>query len=217
VTDNKYIELSRIDISNFASERNGLGYLPWSWAVDQLLRQDGKANWSWLEPITYNETMMVGVEVTAFGKKMTEWLPVMDHRNKAIHNPDVCAINNAQRRCLTKCIALHGIGINIYQGEDLPLAANEAAEDFAKDIRGARSIKELDELSIHIREFTEQYPTKADDLRKAFLERRAALLPGDAAVTKGVDGLKRKLRAVVGAKEEPTNEAPNQGDENGVA
>jgi hypothetical protein len=44
----------------------------------------------------------------------------MDHRNKAITNPDAFAVNTAMQRCLAKAIALHGIGLYIYAGEDIP-------------------------------------------------------------------------------------------------
>jgi hypothetical protein len=51
---------------------------------------------------------------------MTAQLPVMDYRNKAIPNPDAFAVNTAMQRCLAKAIALHGLGLYIYAGEDLP-------------------------------------------------------------------------------------------------
>jgi hypothetical protein len=54
------------------------------------------------------------------------WLPVMDHRNKAISNPDKFAINTAKMRCLTKCFSMFGLGHYIYAGEDLPEAVAKA-------------------------------------------------------------------------------------------
>jgi hypothetical protein len=56
---------------------------------------------------------------------MTMHLPVMDHRNKAIAEPDAFAVNTAMQRCLVKAIALHGLGLYIYAGEDLPLSSDE--------------------------------------------------------------------------------------------
>ena len=47
-------------------------------------------------------------------------MPVMDHRNKAIPNPDACARNKADMRVMTKCLALFGLGHYIYAGEDVP-------------------------------------------------------------------------------------------------
>jgi hypothetical protein len=46
----------------------------------------------------------------------------MDHRNKAIANPDAFAVNKNLMRCLAKAIAMHGLGLYIYAGEDLPEA-----------------------------------------------------------------------------------------------
>jgi hypothetical protein len=51
---------------------------------------------------------------------MTAHLPVMDHRNKAIQKPNAFEVNTAMQRCLVKAIALHGLGLYIYAGEDLP-------------------------------------------------------------------------------------------------
>jgi hypothetical protein len=116
----KYLELRKIDVSEHIEKKNNLSYLSWAWAVDTLLQQDPNATWEYKEPAHFGETLMVFCSVTAFGKTMTAQLPVMDYRNKAIANPDAFAVNTAMQRCLAKAIALHGIGLYIYSGEDLP-------------------------------------------------------------------------------------------------
>jgi hypothetical protein len=113
-------ELSKINVNAHTEKKNGLTYLSWAWAVSQLLEQDPTATWSYGEPIKFGDTLMVFCTVTAFGKSMTSQLPVIDFRNKAIPNPDAMAVNTAMQRCLAKAIALHGIGLYIYAGEDLP-------------------------------------------------------------------------------------------------
>lgn len=115
-----YAKLRAIDVSSKIEKKNGLSYLSWAWAVDQLLLKDEKAMWEYGTPASFGDTLMVFCTVTAFGKAMTAQLPVMDHRNKAIPNPDAFAVNTAMQRCLVKAIALHGIGLYIYAGEDLP-------------------------------------------------------------------------------------------------
>jgi hypothetical protein len=50
---------------------------------------------------------------------MTMQLPVMNYKNQAVKNPDAMQVNTAMQRCLAKAIALHGIGLYIFQGEDL--------------------------------------------------------------------------------------------------
>lgn len=115
-----YAELRKVNVNDHIEKKNGLSYLSWAWACDQLLQLDPTATWSYGEPVRFGETIMVFCTVKAFGKEMTAQLPVMDYRNKAIPNPDAMAVNTAMQRCLAKAIALHGIGLYIYAGEDLP-------------------------------------------------------------------------------------------------
>ena len=125
---NKYEELRKIDVSEKIERKNSLSYLSWAWAVDTLLIHDPAATWSYAEPAKFGETLMVFCTVTAFGKSMTAQLPVMDYRNKSIPNPDSFAVNTAMQRCLAKAIALHGLGLYIYAGEDLPPEDAEQVE-----------------------------------------------------------------------------------------
>ena len=69
-----------------------------------------------------NGTAMVKVSVEIKGDIKTCILPVMDNRNRAIVDPDAFAVNTAIMRCLAKAIAMHGLGLYIYAGEDLPEA-----------------------------------------------------------------------------------------------
>lgn len=125
---NQFEALARINVNDKIEKKNNLSYLSWAWAVDQLLRHDPLATWEYREPVRWNDTVMVFCTVIAFGKAMTAQLPVMDHRNKAIPNPDAFSVNTAMQRCLAKAIALHGLGLYIYAGEDLPLEEDENAE-----------------------------------------------------------------------------------------
>lgn len=115
-----YPEIAAINVNDRIERKNNLSYLSWAWAVDQLLRLDSTATWEYREPVRFGETMMVFCTVHAFGKSMTSQLPVMDHRNKAIPNPDAFAVNTAMQRCLAKAIALHGLGLYVFAGEDVP-------------------------------------------------------------------------------------------------
>ena len=69
---------------------------------------------------------MVFCTVHAFGKSRTAQLPVMDFKNRAIANPDAFSVNTAMQRCLAKAISLHGLGMYIYAGEDLPQAETKS-------------------------------------------------------------------------------------------
>jgi hypothetical protein len=117
---NKFKELSKINVNEFKEKRGDFDYLSWSDAVNFLLNEDADATWIYPEPKYYANTMMVFCSVTAFGKTMTAQLAVMDFKNKSIVNPNSVDVNKAMQRCLVKAIALHGIGLYIYSGEDLP-------------------------------------------------------------------------------------------------
>ena len=126
----KYEEVAKINVNDKTEKKGTLTYLSWAWAVDQLQRMDNEANWTYGEPKLYGETMMVFCTVTAFGRARTAQLPVMDYKNRAIPSPDAMQVNTAMQRCLAKAIALHGLGLYIYAGEDVP--AEGAAEPKAE-------------------------------------------------------------------------------------
>lgn len=126
----QYKELRQINVSQHIEKKNGLSYLSWSWALDQLLQLDDGATWEYLEPKRFGESMMVFCKVTAFGKSRTAQLPVMDFRNQAIPNPNAYQVNTAMQRCLAKAISLHGIGLYIYAGEDLPITTEVVASSY---------------------------------------------------------------------------------------
>jgi len=123
----QYKELRQINVSQHIEKKNGLSYLSWSWALDQLLQLDDGATWEYLEPKRFGESMMVFCKVTAFGKSRTAQLPVMDFRNQAIPDPNAYQRKTARQRCLAKAISLHGIGLYIYAGEDLPVTTEVVA------------------------------------------------------------------------------------------
>jgi hypothetical protein len=113
------------NVNDHVEKKNGLSYLSWAWAWAEALKADANATFK-VEMfdgkcfMDINGTAMVFVTVTMFGKPMTCQLPVMDYRNKAIPNPDAFAVNTAIMRCMTKALALHGLGMYLYSGEDLP-------------------------------------------------------------------------------------------------
>lgn len=126
-----YVQLRTVDVNGRIEKKNGLSYLSWAFAVDELLQRDPTATWEYRfgidpetkEPVPFvyiGTTAMVFCTVRAFGVERTAQLPIMDHRNKPIQDPDAFQVNTAMQRCLAKAIALHGLGLYIYAGEDLP-------------------------------------------------------------------------------------------------
>ncbi|HHF3902467.1 DUF1071 domain-containing protein [Haemophilus influenzae] len=122
--------LSTINV-NDKTETKGTGkyaltYLSWSWAWGVLMEHYPESVYEiHQDRILPDGSVMVSVTLTIkdgdeqFSRFM--WLPVMNHLNKAIINPDAMDINKAIMRCLAKTIAMCGLGHYIYVGEDLPV------------------------------------------------------------------------------------------------
>lgn len=116
-----YETLAAINVNDKVEKKQKFSYLSWAWAVDKLMRADPTANWEYPPSATFPDgTMMVFCTVTAFGIPRTMQLPVINHSNKPISNPNAFDINTSMQRCLVKAIALHGLGLYLYGGEDLP-------------------------------------------------------------------------------------------------
>ena len=121
-------DLLKINVNGHTERKGNLTYLSWAWAWAEVLKIDPSARWTAHEwdnspvMVLRNGTAMVKVSVEIKGDIKTCILPVMDNRNKAIVDPDAFAVNTAIMRCLAKAIAMHGLGLYIYAGEDLPEA-----------------------------------------------------------------------------------------------
>lgn len=121
-------ELLKINVNGHLEKKGNLSYLSWAWAWAEVLKVDPGARWTAHEwdnspvMVLRNGTAMVKVSVEIKSDIKTCILPVMDNRNKAIVDPDAFAVNTAIMRCLAKAIAMHGLGLYIYAGEDLPEA-----------------------------------------------------------------------------------------------
>ena len=124
-------ELRLINVNEFTERKGQLTYLSWTYGLDILLQNDSTATWKFLDPVVYNDTMMVKTEVTAFGKTLEMQLPVMDNKNNAVKSPDARKISDSQMRCLAKNIACFGIGMYVYAGSDLP---SEAIDEETPDL-----------------------------------------------------------------------------------
>lgn len=132
-------DLRKINVDAHIEKKNGLSYLSWAAAVDELLQACPTATWEYGTPEIYSNTMMVFCTVHAFGVQRTCQLPVMDFKNKSISNPDSFQVNTAMQRCLAKTIALHGIGLYIYKNEDVPVDSSppEVAPTLGKNLANA--------------------------------------------------------------------------------
>jgi len=161
--------LLKKNVNDHVEKKNGLSYLSWAWAWAEALKADPKAFYK-IEMFNckcymeINGTAMVFVTVTMFDKPMTCQLPVMDYRNKAIPNPDAFAVNTAIMRCMTKALALHGLGLYLYSGEDVPEEGRSVVitpTQGAQDNIPIEELRHLEELAMELIATCEQGDPRA--------------------------------------------------------
>jgi hypothetical protein len=133
--NNYFVELSKINVNEHVERKGQFSYLSWPFAVSQLRQFDPVATWQVLrfDGLPYLNTeagCFVEVAVCVRGVSLSQIHPVLDSKNRPILAPTAFDINTSIQRCLVKAIALHGLGLYLYSGEDLPLASDEPkAED----------------------------------------------------------------------------------------
>jgi hypothetical protein len=172
---NVWTTLSAIDVSKHIEKKGQLSYLSWAYAWGTLMTHYPDASYCYFEPnIDQNGTVEVEVELTIEGITRRMWLPVMDHRNKAIVNPTSRDVSDARMRCLVKCIALFGLGFSLYAGEDLPLAFvdNPISEEQSAKLKGL-----LEQTDSDVKKFCQVFKCKTvDELSVAQYDRAISML-----------------------------------------
>lgn len=158
----KFTELYSLNVNQYVEEKNGLSYLTWSYAwaefkkiypdaVYSVKKDENGRCYFGDENIGY----MVYTNVTAGGLNYEMWLPVMDNANKAmklnaysyatrtgektVEPISMFDVNKAVMRCLVKNLAMFGLGLYIYAGEDLPEdIAKYNCSECSKEIKAAK-------------------------------------------------------------------------------
>lgn len=152
-------KLYSIDCSKYIEQKNGLNYLSWANAWAEFKKVHPNATYEVVKfenglPYAYDENTgyMVYTKVTVDGLTHEMWLPVMDGNNKAMKSKPYTVktkykeipvsaatmfdVNKTIMRCLTKNLAMFGLGLYVYSGEDLP-------EDMRSDDDKIAEIKQL--------------------------------------------------------------------------
>lgn len=169
----KFSELYSLNVNEYVEKKQGLSYLTWSFAWAEFKKiypdatyevkkdEQGRCYFGDAE-IGY----MVYTSVTAGDLTYEMWLPVMDNANKSmklnaykyktrtgeksVEAISMFDINKAVMRCLVKNLAMFGLGLYIYAGEDLPEDIREyicsvcgQEVKSAKTSKGVKSAKEV--------------------------------------------------------------------------
>ncbi len=129
--------LSSINVNSKVEKKNNLTYLSWAYAWAETKKHCPDATYV-VGETDYDEALgfMCHTSVTIEGETLEMWLPVMDGSNKAmkktsyeiqnkwgskqVAHATMFDINKTIMRCLVKNLAMFGMGIYIYAGEDMP-------------------------------------------------------------------------------------------------
>lgn len=140
--DNVFQTLSAINLNDKTEKKKDLTYLSWTYAWSEVMKHYPDASYEVMffdgYPYIYDPSTgyMVFTKVTIKDKTHSMWLPVMDGANKSMKSEEytyatkfgnktveaatMFDINKTIMRCLVKNLAMFGLGIYIYSGEDLP-------------------------------------------------------------------------------------------------
>jgi Protein of unknown function (DUF1071). len=191
-TEKNYFQvLYDIDVSEKAKEKNGLTYLPWSavWAEVKknypnsyytvYENEDGRP---WFDD---GKTAWVKTGVTINGLEHIEYLPVMNLRNKSMPADEITSMdaNKAIQRSITKACGRHGVGLFVYEGEDVPESVSKLQDLNDVNFKLAQKISEMGENKSNlVGEIIAKYessrnPKKVKDIEtaEALYEELAAL------------------------------------------
>lgn len=135
------------NVNEYVEKKNGLAYLSWATAFSQALKEYPTLKYEVKKDIEGNPYfgnefkgyfVFTSIEIEGIEREMM--LPVLDYKNKAMLNPTTFDINKAIMRCLTKNLAMFGLGLYIYSGEDLP--EEEKKEEIEKKQEAKKFDKE---------------------------------------------------------------------------
>lgn len=124
----KFKELNAINVNKMTEKKGNLTYLSWAYAWQETMKVCPDMTRTVYESATGNnyhtdgKTAWVKVGITIGGQEHIDYLPIMDARNAALPIEKVTSFdaNKAIQRSTTKAIGLHGLGLYIYAGEDMP-------------------------------------------------------------------------------------------------
>ena len=187
------------NVNDMTEKKNGFTYLSWALAWKEVLETYPTATYRILKnekglPYFADETGAICfTEVTIEGITHEMWLPVMDGANKAMKKESytyktkfgdksveaytMFDINKTIMRCLVKNLAMFGLGLYIYAGEDLPTVEEEKTvtpevkKELTEEEKKEKAIKLIEKLCVKnglsydesifkkmdINELTEQY------------------------------------------------------------
>lgn len=194
--ENIFLNLNAVNVNQYVEKKKTgsteLSYLSWAWAWKAVKERYPDATYRILKfennlPYVFDENTgyMVFTEVTIDGVTHEMWLPVMDNSNKAmksesytydtrnrkgitVEKASMFDVNKTIMRCLVKNLAMFGLGLYLYAGEDLPMlpkATKEQRDEAKKLVSENARLAKMTQQKAMTRFLTNiQYAGKFEDI-----------------------------------------------------
>jgi hypothetical protein len=160
-----YDRLASVKTADRVEKKGGRSYLSWAWSWHLLKSEFPDANRTVYEDpdtglnyFTDDNTGYVKVGITVDGLEHIDYLPVMDHRFKAIPKGNITQfdVNKTIQRSTAKAIAMHGLGLSLWMGEDTALmgdnGSGEAPSDGGASQKSSKDVasKPTDKITLEV-------------------------------------------------------------------
>lgn len=146
-------ELYSININpHIEQDYKGLSYLSWATAYKLAMDKDPAMNYEIVQDndgmpfFSRGDVHIVKTKVTMFGETKEMFLPIMDNKHNAVAKPNSRQVNDNIMRCLAKNIAMFGIGLPLYVGEDLAQFKDDKKKTDGSE-RKKNAIEEITKLA----------------------------------------------------------------------
>jgi len=129
MSKNNYTTLASISIKEKVERKGNFDYLSWAnaWHMLKTIHPDAQrivyeSAQTELNYFTDGVTAYVKVGIIINELEHIDYLPVMDYRNNSIRIEKITSmdVNTAIQRSTAKAIAMHGLGLSLWTGEDVP-------------------------------------------------------------------------------------------------
>ena len=134
-TKSTFRTLAALNVKDRVEKKGRYDYLSWAYAWAMIKDQYPDANrkvyeseHTGLNYFTDGSTGYVKVGVTINNVEHVDYLPIMNHSNQSLSIDKITsfAVNKTIQRSTVKAIAMHGLGLSLWAGEDLVGISEEA-------------------------------------------------------------------------------------------
>jgi len=143
-TKSTFKELTSINVKDKVEKKGRFDYLSWAyaWAIVKDKYPDSnrtvyESEHTGLNYFSDGSTAYVKVGITIGGTEHIDYLPIMGHNNQSLSIDKITsfAVNKTIQRSTVKAIAMHGLGLSLWAGEDLADISETAPKKVSASVK----------------------------------------------------------------------------------